>query len=188
MSKTYTVSERMGEVMMKAIDIHYTKTIRIAKEMSAGNFKNAPKDEDYELFVAHFGDLTFSIDIICDDDGDRWIPGIYLGLLKTSLKFININDATLEAGLMAVKQSIGETLSTCSMDECEEKSIKDGLCERCYIWATTQDEPCCVCHENEREVWYKLKCGHMMHQKCWKRMEGTKCPLCRSEGGHIDLI
>jgi hypothetical protein len=188
MSKTYTVSERMGEVMTKAIDIHYTNAIRIAKEMSAGNFKNAPEDTDNDVCNIPFGDLTFSISVMCDDEGERWMPSIYLGLLTTSLKFISIHDVTLQAGLMAVKQSIGETLSTCSIDECKQKSIKDGLCERCYIWATTQDEPCCVCHENEREVWYKLKCGHMMHQKCWKKMEGTKCPLCRSESCPVKLI
>jgi hypothetical protein len=60
---------------------------------------------------------------------------------------------------------------------------KDGWCSHCYPYVCSQEEECCVCRENEG-VWYELECKHTIHEYCWKRVHGLKCPLCRHEHKH----
>jgi hypothetical protein len=60
---------------------------------------------------------------------------------------------------------------------------KDGWCSGCYPYVCSQEEECCVCRENEG-VWYELECKHTIHEYCWMRVHGLKCPLCRHEHKH----
>jgi hypothetical protein len=58
-------------------------------------------------------------------------------------------------------------------------------CKDCYINNYTHDDKCGICLENNYR-WLKLKCGHIFHTHCLKKLEiysptVKKCPLCRAE-------
>ena len=56
-------------------------------------------------------------------------------------------------------------------------------CEDCYIKNYVHEENCSICLENNY-IWGSLKCGHMFHIHCLKKVhlytKTKKCPLCRS--------
>ena len=62
---------------------------------------------------------------------------------------------------------------------CGDVVYKDKWCKPCYPYVTEQKDICSICHENEG-VWIELECKHAIHQCCWKKTPGLKCPLCRT--------
>jgi hypothetical protein len=80
--------------------------------------------------------------------------------------------------------------------DCDRYCWKDtNFCKKCYPFITEHTEDCCCCLDRSLGVWYKLTCGHILHQRCYNRIgkesEGRcerKCPLCRAVCDHNDCI
>ena len=81
---------------------------------------------------------------------------------------------------------LGKSIVSCA---CGTLAVDDGKCEDCYMFHLEKEDNCCVCLENGGK-WYKLECGHSIHQHCILKtvletpvqVQGklaVKCPLCR---------
>lgn len=62
------------------------------------------------------------------------------------------------------------------------------FCHNCFSKVIKHEEECCCCMENNLAVWYKLPCNHVLHKKCFDKLEvdtddtyRRKCPLCRAK-------
>jgi hypothetical protein len=79
--------------------------------------------------------------------------------------------------------------------DCDRYCWKDSsFCRKCYPFVTEHTEDCCCCLDRSLGVWYKLICGHILHQRCYNKIEKEhgvarcerKCPLCRTLCEHDD--
>ena len=70
--------------------------------------------------------------------------------------------------------------------DCNQYCWKDtNFCKDCYPFIMEYNEDCCCCLDTSLGVWYKLPCGHILHQRCYNKIEkhvrlDRKCPLCRA--------
>ena len=65
------------------------------------------------------------------------------------------------------------------------------FCNQCFAKAMKHTEDCCCCMENNLALWYKLSCDHVIHKKCFLKIDQEpddtrKCPLCRVKTPHYE--
>jgi len=80
--------------------------------------------------------------------------------------------------------------------DCDEYCWKDSnFCKNCYPFIIEHTEDCCCCLDKSLGVWYKLPCGHILHQRCYNKIEKEhpircqrKCPLCRAICEHDSCV
>jgi hypothetical protein len=70
----------------------------------------------------------------------------------------------------------------------ENSAIGAVRCQDCSLFKKTlkEGDKCCICLENDLQVWNILSCGHCIHKKCCSQIKKDKyghfkCPLCRKE-------
>jgi hypothetical protein len=91
-----------------------------------------------------------------------------------------------ECGTMEHTLMISEKLAT---------TYDNYFCDDCFSKIIKHKEECCCCMENNYAVWYKLPCNHVLHKKCFEKidLDGTphyrrKCPLCRQKANCHEVV
>ena len=174
----------------------YIKRVRRLMTLSPGELEREDDEEDGEITLTkkYFKQWGIKIGVDFDreeeEDEDERRPikpdslELYCHLFKcvdhqTELEIeIGRNPVNLTTDDTTWIYSLVKTYHMCVCGEWLAK--KDGWCSKCYPYVCSQEEECCVCRENEG-VWYQLECKHTLHEYCWKKTHGNKCPLCRHE-------
>jgi len=195
---SFTITKRLVTIFSRAITLHWDKVkARFDKAVQEKNDDEFSLEE--EEFLYHFNDVRLKYDFYADreDDGEGDIiwdsATIYFYVRHTgcpvSIKSIR---GTEREGILSQLSELEDKVYTI----CDCKSSlteKDGYCEWCYPLVTTMEDNCPICMDNCEGVWYKTKCGHIFHKKCWElHYEKTnkncnvKCPLCRADNLQCD--
>jgi hypothetical protein len=72
-------------------------------------------------------------------------------------------------------------------------SIRAIKCQNCTLFSRIGEDRCCICLDNQPELWNILSCGHSIHKRCCSQIVNEKltfyfkCPLCRSLHIHEQL-
>jgi hypothetical protein len=176
------ITDRFKTIMKRWITIKYPKCNAIMDNLKSEKdddelYKFRDLDNMADLYI---GEIKLEIKLDFDDDDDDDIIwdsiDLYFKISFNKVCFINVSDKTENALFKIIDELIEFTV--CS-DCISHKVIKDGVCDICYPWITTQEDDCCICLDNKPKVWTKLKCGHILHSSCFKQQHNTKCPLCR---------
>jgi len=182
----------------------YIETVRNYLGMTPAELELRVEDEDGEIHLCsgrHFNNFKIQVFIEFDredcEDGDDCdcdsrkhpiIPetmnlycqlNIHLG--PGEMVCIGRHDVNLVSDDKTWMESLVKKYSVCQCNR--HLSCKDGYCKGCYPYVCEQEDDCCVCKENEG-LWAELRCKHKIHELCWKKTIGLKCPLCRHEMNH----
>jgi len=185
-------TKRTALVFQRTVETHVddwlTQLIQIQKDKD-------PEEVNHPMIVVtHDGwDLSMMIDIDYDDDDDfDWdtIRTMILvdgsnGKRESIYNWSPITDYKPEHFDDLVK-----SYRICL--DCDRYCWKDAnFCKKCYPFIIEHNEDCCCCLDKSLGVWYKLPCGHILHQRCYNKIEKEhhmrcerKCPLCRAVCEH----
>jgi hypothetical protein len=124
---------------------------------------------------------------LCPENRDKFNSFISLYYSSYLIFSIPITNESVEF-YEHIDKEIGREFILCSCGFVKDKLVyKDGLCKECWIFATTKDDRCCICLENEKERWTEMyRCTHSFHLRCAMKISGPvsfkKCPICRTKG------
>jgi hypothetical protein len=195
---TFEFTPRIALFFTRYLEIEKMNLIKKTAELILSSSEEIDKhyDECYglvtigQIYFKGWG-VRFVLDYERDDDGDgNIIPkslNLYcdmvrsVGSYRSDVISIGRHDLSLLTDEKPWLDSLVKTYITCA---CEKKIVKkDGYCSDCYPYVCSQADDCCICKENEG-VWVELKCKHILHEHCWRKTVGKKCPLCRKEQEH----
>jgi hypothetical protein len=193
---TITFSKRIATVFKRTINFHWDKIkIRFDKAVQDEDESKMMEDEHLIYRFNGFG-LYYDLYADRDDDSDEIIwntATIYFYVRVNNLlnSLASIGSTTCDEIIEGLSKIEDKVFTVC---ECSNYiAIKDGYCERCYPLVTTMDDNCPICMDNCEGVWYKTKCGHIFHKKCWDAHYSqsriglnVKCPLCRADNHLAD--
>jgi hypothetical protein len=177
------ITDRMKTVMKRWLSIKYPKAVDTLIELQSNKdenkFHNLRSDDNLEH--TWMFDLHLEIELDCnwdnDDDSIEW-DNLDLSFSITFNKYAFVFERGRKmVDLFKIIDNLTEFKQCTSCNHYKAK--KDGFCDDCYPWITTQEEDCCICLDNSPKVWIKLPCNHIMHKFCYSKVEGQKCPLCR---------
>lgn len=176
------ITDRMKTVMKRWLTIMYPQAVETIVELQSNKdekkFHEITEDTFLERTIV-FG-LNLEIDLFCNWEEDDFIEwdNIDLSFSISFNKYVYVHEQGRKmCDLFKIIDNLTEFKSCISCNH--YKANKDGFCNNCYPWVTTQEEDCCICLDNSPKVWIKLPCNHIMHKYCYKKVEGQKCPLCR---------
>jgi hypothetical protein len=180
------ITERMKTIMKRWLTIQYPKCVSLLTELQV------EKDEDKFCDLYHQDNMsqmiihTIKVEIELYKNWNHTIDDeIYWDEIELSFNIVFNNYSHVHVygksidELFTIIDNLTEFKSCSSCDK--EPAEKDGFCSTCYPWVTTQEENCCICLENPLQVWIKLSCNHILHERCYVKMIGFKCPLCRAD-------
>ena len=181
-------SKRTATIFQRAIECHREDWETEQKKIQ--DEENDSEIGDPTVILSHDGwDLSMMVDISDDDDECDW------STIRTLL-FIDRSSSS-RTSIYGWKSIIGykpedidaliKSYRICL--DCDEYCWKDtNFCKSCYPFLIEHDEDCCCCLDKSLGVWYKLPCGHILHQRCYNRISAgqcdKKCPLCRAVCSH----
>jgi len=184
----FEFTPRLATFFRRFVNLHINSLeseVKDSRELNNDDYERKYGDHiKYVLKGISFDNWYFQIVIKrdYDEEQDLYITDSAYLLIELSYKQISIN-TTIPCDFnpdLYIKQY--------RMCECQKNLVnQEGYCDNCYPYVITQDENCCVCHENEG-VWIKLDCNHLIHLGCWKKMIGYSCPLCRNHNTDYKLI
>ena len=194
---SFTITKRLVTIFSRAITLHWDKVkARFDKAVQEKNDDELNMEEE---LLYHFIDFRLKYDFYADreEDDDEDIiwdsATIYFYVLHTGCPYcITSIRGTEPEGILSQLSELEDKVYT--ICDCKDRfTEKEGYCDRCYPLVTTMEDNCPICMDNCEGVWYKTKCGHVFHKKCWKlHYEKTnkncnvKCPLCRADNLQCD--
>ena len=173
----------------------FQRTIECQREDWETDRKKIQEEEDHHavndatVIQSHNGwDLSMMMDIDYDEDDE------FIWSTVRIMLFIDRSKLSGRSSIYGWKpiatyspDDFEQLVQTyrCCMD-CNEYCWKDlNFCKSCYPLLIEHTEDCCCCLDRSLGVWYKLPCGHILHQRCYNKIEkhvrlDKKCPLCRA--------
>jgi hypothetical protein len=162
------------------------KKFETHKEMTPEELENEmDEDDDEELRITSRSFKGFELTVstqYCRDDDDGSIDFSSL-MIYAKMKYgkILLDSIIIRDDFDELNIFIQRIIKTYHICKCEKYlSKRDGWCDSCYPYVYRQDDNCCICMENSG-VWIELKCKHTLHEYCWSKVVGNKCPLCRND-------
>ena len=183
-------TQRTADVFKRVIE---TRT-EMWEKMCAGIQQETAIDElhDINLVESHDGwDLNMTIYADYDDEIEEYEwDNVHIRIMIDRRQ----GDHTSIYGLTMLSTytpaSFDELVKTYYMCvDCNEAYCwkQTNFCVKCYPFVMEYIEDCCCCLDKTLGVWYKLPCGHILHQRCYNKIEkertgasARKCPLCRA--------
>jgi len=194
---SFEFTKRNAEVLKRALEVYkddFQKDFELKSEMESDEFEKE-KDEDGEYIFTNVSLLNgfrmqMEIDFNMNEDGDEYV--VDMGSLEAYIVIFHKTDSTcttifkLKLNNCKNNEWVDTLIKTYEFCKCKKLAYKDGFCKDCYLYVSEQEDVCCCCLEN-KGLWIKIDCGHLIHRYCFCKIETelkdgkhhTKCPLCR---------
>jgi hypothetical protein len=197
---SFEFTKRNAEVLKRALEVYkddFQKDFELKSEMESDEFeKERDEDGDY-IFnkVSLLNDFYMSMEIEFNMNEDE--PYIDMSSLKAYIEILHETSSSetsvtytrifrLDLNKYKNDEWVDTLIKTYEFCKCKRLVYKDGFCKDCYPYVSEQEDVCCCCLEN-KGVWIKIDCGHLIHRQCFSKIENEvkdgkhqrKCPLCR---------
>ena len=192
---TFQITEREAVFIKRVVKLNmreFKKDYEVKSRMDVDDFREE-LDADCEYIFKSItkcgrddrGTITISFMITYDFKEDEInMEGLNP---EIEIRYKHFKICTYAVGDNYNEYWIDDLVKTYEICKCgQDLSVEDGYCQSCYCYVIKREEDCCCCLENDG-VWIETKCGHFIHQYCFRKIvpryinskSVRNCPLCR---------
>jgi hypothetical protein len=193
----FEFTKRNAEVLKRALEVYkdnFQKDFELKSKMDSDEFqKERDGDGDYIFTnVCLLNDFRMQMEFEFEFTEDEDEGVVDMSSLEAYIEIFHKGDKRctkifrLNLNKYKNDEWVDTLIKTYEFCKCNSLVYKDGFCKHCYPYVSEQEDVCCCCLEN-KGVWIKIDCGHLIHKECFSKIESEvkdgkhqrKCPLCR---------